>query len=733
MFIPWLFGEAHALETVVLTAEIYGVLAFDADNDGLVDLVSHGPWHTGLAVHHNVGGILGPREDLWGEGINVAVAIDTDGDGLLDLCRTVDDDISCHRNLGGTFAAPVSVATGSGHIYALEAVDFDGDGDTDLVSAASAVDWHDNDGAGAFAPHEIWADRTLDVAAGDLDGDGDPDLLLTDSSSFEVHWVENGGNTFTATPLIASADDARRPVIVDVDGDGDLDPVVLGGGNQGDPGVVWYPNLGSGDFGTAVHLTHDVGAVCLAADIDGDGTRDLVAPDGGQGLVWLPLPARTGGGPLAAPGEGGVTVTDLAVADFDADGAPDVVSLTQDVDLWPAAGDVNIRVDRGAVNVSALDVGDIDGDGHDDIVYTSSFDHRLAVHRGTATGWGPPEPIRTLVGGTVGLADLDGDGDLDLVVAAADGLLHLENAGGTFGPEETVGAGIAYPDLVGMPDLDGDGDVDLVVLVDPYGVMWFANDGSGTFGLPTALLTVRPASADTADVDGDGDLDLIASAGHTIVLVRATAPGVFAAPEPIGATGTDPTNLLAGDLDGDGDTDLVYQERACPYDCGPQVVALPNDGAGGFGPPVVLVPPYGIGTPFVLSDVDADGLLDVVGPTGTHLAVFFAAPGAGRVDLVAAMNPSDFVVRDLDRDGDLDLAVGNYGELFVLLDEEPTLPPSETGHTADTGSSPDTDAGTPEVVDPRTPPDRGCGCSSGGPSGAWLLVFLIVARRRETR
>ena len=87
----------------------------------------------------------------------------------------------------------------------IEAADVDGDGDMDVVTAAAYSDqfaWYENDG---LTP-PVWTLRVIDnniataegaydVEAVDLDGDGDMDVLTAALYSDQFAWYENDGST----------------------------------------------------------------------------------------------------------------------------------------------------------------------------------------------------------------------------------------------------------------------------------------------------------------------------------------------------------------------------------------------------------------------------------------------------------------------------------------------------------------------------------------------------------
>jgi len=124
----------------------------------------------------------------------------------------------------------------TGQTWAAEsvfAVDIDGDGDPDVLSASygdNKVAWYENlDGLGTYGPQHIIttdAQGVKRVCAADLDGDNDPDVLSASSLTDEIAWYENtdGNGTFGPKQVITTlAENARWVVTADLDGDLDQD------------------------------------------------------------------------------------------------------------------------------------------------------------------------------------------------------------------------------------------------------------------------------------------------------------------------------------------------------------------------------------------------------------------------------------------------------------------------------------------------------------------------------
>ena len=122
-------------------------------------------------------------------------------------------------------------------------VDVDGDKDLDLVVAnggftnTSQNRLYRNDGAGRFVDvtsTQLPRDATISAAvvAGDVDGDGDADLVFGNRGNGGTQnrlYINNGRGTFrdvTSTQMPQLRDDSSDLVLIDVDGDKDLDLVV---------------------------------------------------------------------------------------------------------------------------------------------------------------------------------------------------------------------------------------------------------------------------------------------------------------------------------------------------------------------------------------------------------------------------------------------------------------------------------------------------------------------------
>ncbi len=305
-------------------------------------------------------------------------AVDLDKDGITDLLvadlgnavpgdSTLGSVVWMRGRADGTYQA-VTLAQGLPRVADVEAGDFDGDGDLDLVVAAfgwrktgdilllenRTTDWRQP----KFVPQVVdTRTGTIHVPVVDLDGDGRLDFVALISQQHETvaAFLGDGKGSFHEETI----DRAPHPAwgssgieLVDLDGDGDLDVLVTNGDMLDDfqlkpyHAVRWLENRGSFPF-----VPHEIapffGALrAQAADLDGDGDMDIVACS----LVQLastssePAPARM---------------------------LPSLVWLEQ-----TAPGHfVRHTLELGGRHLS-LDLGDVNGDGAVDIVTASSLSGR---------------------------------------------------------------------------------------------------------------------------------------------------------------------------------------------------------------------------------------------------------------------------------------------------------------------------------------------------------------------
>ena len=277
------------------------------------------------------------------------------------------------------------------------------------------------------------------------------------------------------------------------------------------------------------------------------------------------------------------------------------------------------------------------------------------------------------------LGDFDGDGDLDAAVANSDNEINLvyENTAGSFSTAPTnLGTDAANSRSIKAGDMDLDGDIDLVVGNRSSLLVWHRNDGTGTFSdaIPVNARTDRVWPIELVDLDGDGDLDIIEGqeANRVNRIHRnqaANNSNTTFVEEDIGTDTFSTRSMAVGDVNGDGALDLITGDHAANNHL------YYGDGNGGFQAGVEVQASQAWNTfSMALADLNGDGALDLVegvqrdqnnlnGETKVYLnngAGGFLAPsnltGSNTLHTTVAL-----VLRDFDKDGDIDILEGNNG------------------------------------------------------------------------
>jgi hypothetical protein len=448
----------------------------------------------------------------------------------------------------------------------------------------------------------------------------------------------------------------------DFDGDGDADLVVGNSGlDQGSNRVSVILNLGGGAFAVRVayHSVESPAGIALG-DFDGDGRTDIAAVGINVGAGAISLHRGRGDGTFVGPFFSGVGAQPLAITRGDLDGD----------------GDLDLAVaNSGSANVSVL---------------LNRGDGMFAAHVTYAAGTTP----RSIVAG-----DLDGDGDQDLAVAndGSASVSVLRNRGdGTFDPQVTFATG-PRPVSIAQGDVDGDGDLDLVTSsFSSASVRLLVNNGDGSFAAATSIpARGQPFGVALGDVDGDRDLDLAvtdASTAGTVSVLLGRGDGTFALAVER-AVGRAPEAVALGDVDGNGSADLLVASKpwvtlSLFYNPGDGSFPANASFAAGTTPGVGVTIPASV----ALSDIDADGLLDVLAANATNTVSTLRNLGdgsfAGPVAFAAGSSPFSVAAADLDGDDDADIVVVNLAanRVAVLLNGGDGTFPAPTLLT--TGSQP---------------------------------------------
>jgi len=250
---------------------------------------------------------------------------------------------------------------------------------------------------------------------------------------------------------------------------------------------------------------------------------------------------------MATPGTFGAAVhlqsagaSQVAIADLNGDGHPDLVSADYGVNIFlqdPAnPGSFLAPTSLSSGGASWVAVGDLNNDGLPDLVVTDATGVKVYFHSATGTSATFMNPVTVftqtpnqafVAANFVAIADVDGDNLNDLVITDP----------GPYGPT---------PPTVN------------VLLQNPASVGTFLAPGS--YSLPNGH---RAQSIVVADLNGDDLPDVIVGddSGVNVLLQNAVSPGTFAAasyyPTPNGSF-----QVAVADVNDDGRPDIVSSNSA---------------------------------------------------------------------------------------------------------------------------------------------------------------------------
>ena len=386
-----------------------------------------------------------------------------------------------------------------------------------------------------------WATDHIELdAAGLSSGSGTYTSQIIDSGVAGTQWgkiswteaLNQDSASFSPTKSVGSLSTGLSVFGADIDGDDDIDVVVLQGSN---PLSHYFENDGAEAFTSrTININKPKDTQDLhVADINKDGRLDVVAI-GSSELDWF-------------ENQGGTPPT------------------------WKKLL-INPKPSSGL----EVEVADVNGDGNLDVIIGDASNVQWYENNGA----NPPSWTDRAVDSTLtavdalSTGDLDGDGDLDLLAGDEAGLYWYENNGANppLFTKRNIDTTIVNAESIIAADLNNDGKLDVVAVgLSGLNLSWYENDGSSPPGFTKRTVDsgplTSPVSVAAGDIDRDGNLDLALVEGADLHWYRNEGGAVPTWTKTTLTTGTvsggDHLFLvnLENDVNGDGDLDIVVAEQ----------------------------------------------------------------------------------------------------------------------------------------------------------------------------
>ncbi|MCF8372622.1 MAG: T9SS type A sorting domain-containing protein [Bacteroidales bacterium] len=625
-------------------------------------------------------------------GTIVSADLDQDNDIDLLISSTIDDKILWFENQGGGYFGILHlISVEPGNPATLQAIDLDNDGDVDVIAAMSDINkiaWYKNDGTGHFNRNIIDSNlisTPLTLYVSDLDNDGDIDILSASLMDNKIVWYENDSiGNFGSQQVISTAVSFPMSVYAAyMDEDGLIDVISA---SFYDNKIAWYKNLGNGTFGQQAIISQQLLMPnnVSSYDIDGDGDMDILSVSAySHETAWFQNNGLGSFGPKQIITSNNYTGL-VYSGDIDSDNDFDIITPAE-VYINSGAGVFNTTIYLDNTNGQTT-FADYDNDGDMDIASTIGVSNLVWYPNNGTGNFGARNMITFGINGPKKyvFSDIDADNLKDIIVGANDYFLSVcwfKNYGnGNYILEDTINIAFDHVYDLYVEDLDGDSLLDVISLFcdnSTQNIGWNKQDSSGHFG-PIQIVcdsAVGGSDIHVSDIDGDGDYDILfGSTGNNypnfdskLFLWKNNGSGNFGNKIIIRQGSGAINDIKTFDLNNDGNMDILFTENLVKW-------GKNLGGANNFQ--FIPIGDSWYSKAVNAADLDGDNDLDVVystnnqNPYGSHIG-WAKNNGNGTfansTQLFPAWSTDEIELKDMDKDGDIDIIVEQYSQPFTLF------------------------------------------------------------------
>ncbi|CAF0849676.1 unnamed protein product [Adineta ricciae] len=612
-----------------------------------------------------------------------------------------------HNNIGiflgttnATFPSQTTFSTGPSRPLAISGGDFNNDTFIDLAVVTygtNSVYIYLGNGRGHFV--EVLTLFTgfdsipYALAVTDLDNDDQLDMIVANYGTNNVGIFFGRGNVSFEQQLLIDTGVKSQPhsiAVNDLNDDNYMDIVIVCSGTNS---VDVLLNIENRSFATLTKYFTGKNSLPVSSaigDFDQDNKLDIVVVNYVAGNIVILF--NRGNGFFTEPAtfftSSDYYPNSIAISDFNLDSYVDMAIVEYDhnyLDVIPTHREYSF-VDQRTYRTTGIDsepisvfLADFDNDDQLDMVVANYWLNNIAVFL-KYDGYDFLIQQTYYVGNgyapyAVTSADFNNDNRADIAVANYWGYnmgIFLNIGNGSFSSQRTYSTGNAIqPCRITTGDFNNDNWMDVVVVncvTNSIGI--FINTGNGSFAHQVTYSTGSgswPMAVIVDDFNEDRCLDIaVANNGaNSIGIFSGYGNGTFASQLTYG-TGTNsaPHSIASGDIDGDNLTDIVVANYLSS-----NVVILRGYGNGSFQLQNTLSAGSSAGPQsLVLADIDNDHLLDVilVSYLAANLGVFLGrSDGNFSTQITYSTGlgslPYSVVVGDMNKDGQLDAVVANYG------------------------------------------------------------------------